>query len=96
MLDISKLLCSEVKHFSKAYIGIDALDECPDSDGTRDKFLTELMTLPSNVKLLITSRPNRCIEHMLEGAKCLEITAHDDDVRRHLAARNANEPLLTR
>ena len=94
--DISKLLRSEVKYFSKVYIVIDALDECPDNDRTRDKFLTELMTLPSNVQVLITSRPNSSIEHMLEDAKCLEISAREDDVRRHLVARISNEPRLTK
>ena len=46
--DISRLLRSEVKHFSKVYIVIDALDECPESDRTRDVFLTEILNLPSN------------------------------------------------
>ena len=92
--DISKLLRSELKRFSKVYIIIDALDECPEIDSTRDTFLTELLGLPSNAYLLVTSRPNNFIESILTEAKCLEISAHEDDVRRHVAARIANERLL--
>ena len=96
MVELSRLLKSHLQHFAKVYIVIDALDECPDSDRIRDHFLTELRNLPSNVQLLITSRPNSSIEHMLEAAKCLEISAHEDDVRRHLVARISNEPRLTK
>ena len=93
--DISRLLCSEIQHFSKVYIVIDALDECPESDRTRDVFLNELVKIPSNAYLLVTSRPNSLIESILTEAKCLEISAHVDDVRRHVAARIANEaPLM--
>ena len=93
--DISNLICSEVQRFSKVYIVIDALDECPESDRTRDVFLTELLKLPSNAYLLVTSRPNSLIESILTEARCLEISAHVDDVRQHVAARIANKaPLL--
>ena len=92
--DISRLLHSELKRFTKVYIVIDALDECPESDRTRDVFLTETLNLPSNAYLLVTSRPNNSIEKILTDAERLEIYAHDDDVRRHVAARITNEPLL--
>ena len=94
MSDILTLLHSEIQRSSKVYIIIDALDECPEIDRTRDIFLTELQRLPSNAYLLVTSRPNNYIEGILTEAKYLEISAHVDDVRRHVAARIANEPLL--
>ena len=94
--DISKLLHSEIKHFSKMYIVIDALDECPESDRTRDVLLSEILNLPSNAYLLVTSRPNNSIENILREAECLEISAHDDDVRRHVVARVAMETLLNK
>lgn len=73
---------------------IDALDECPDK--TRDNFLPVLVNFPQNLHILVTSRPNSFIEGILAEAKCLEISAHKDDVRRHLANRIANETLLMR
>ena len=94
--EISRLLCSEIQRFSKVYIVIDALDECPEVDRTRDIFLTELLRLPSNAYLLVTSRPNSFIESILTEAERLEISAHKDDVRRHVEARIAKEPLLVK
>ena len=90
--DILKLLHAEIQRFSKVYIVIDALDECPESDRTRDVFLKGLEDLPSNAYLLITSRPHSSIESRLTKAERLEISAHVDDVRRHVAARIENEP----
>ena len=37
--ELSKLLQSEVRHISKVFIVIDALDECPESNRTRESFL---------------------------------------------------------
>ena len=73
---------------------IDALDEFSESGSTRDRFLAELVDLPSDVHLLVTSRPNSSIEQRFAEAECLEISAHENDMRRHLAARIANESLL--
>ena len=73
---------------------IDALDECRENDRSRDSFLVELMAFPSNVHLMITSRPNQSVEHMLKAAKTLEISAHEQDLQRYLAAKIANNSSL--
>ncbi len=75
---------------------VDALDECSESGSTRERLLAELVDLPSEVRLLVTSRPNSAIEQLFVEAECLEISAHEDDMRRHLAARIASESLLMR
>lgn len=90
--ELLSLLQSQVQRFAKVYIVIDALDEFP--DGLRDTFLAELKKLPSSVHLLVTSRPDSSIESNLPDPKRLDISAHDDDVRQHLAARIANNSLL--
>ncbi len=92
--ELSRLLQSQIQSFAKVYIVVDALDECPESGSTRDRFLAELVNLPSDVHLLVTSRPNSSIEQHFAEAECLEISAHENDICRHLAARIANESLL--
>ena len=66
---------------------VDALDECPHTDGTRETLLSVLQKLPSNTHLLITSRPDAFTEKEFAGAVPLEISAHEDDVIRYLTAR---------
>ena len=92
--EILRLLRAVIQGFQKVYIVIDALDECPEINRTRDIFLTELLRLPSNAYLLVTSRPNSFVESILGEAKRLQTSAHVDDVRRHVAARIAKEPRL--
>jgi ankyrin repeat domain-containing protein 50 len=91
-----KLLNSEVNQLSKVFIVIDALDECSESNGTRDSFLAEVRKLQPAVHLFITSRHTGSIEHEFEKAAHLEIRANDADVRKYLEHRTANEPQLVR
>ena len=66
---------------------VDALDECPHTDGTKETLLSVLQELPSNAHLLITSRPDTFTEKEFVGAVPLEISAHEDDVIQYLTAR---------
>jgi hypothetical protein len=54
--EYSSLLQTEVRRFPKVFIVIDALDECPESNGTRASFLAEIRKLQPNIHLLVTSR----------------------------------------
>jgi archaellum biogenesis ATPase FlaH len=94
--ELSRLLQNQVRRFGKVFIVIDALDECPEIDRTRDVFLGEIRKLPSNIHILVTSRPNTVIEQAFAGASRLEIYAHDNDVRRHVVARLETQSLLAR
>lgn len=90
-----KLLQSEIHHFSKVFIVIDALDECLDREGIRS-FLPELQKLPPNTHLLVTSRYIRDIEHEFEKAARLEIYARDEDVKSYVEARMGEQHQLVR
>ena len=89
-----KLLQSEVQRFSKVFIIIDALDECPESKGTRDSFLAEIRKLQPSIHLLVTSRHIPTIECEFEKAAQVEIRARDEDVRRYLERRIKREHRL--
>ncbi|KAI9812564.1 MAG: hypothetical protein M1827_004553 [Pycnora praestabilis] len=94
--EYSRLLQSAAEGFSKVFVIIDALDECLESGGVRDRFTSEIRKLPPNTQMLITSRPTMTIERELEGASRLEIRASDYDIRLYLEARVMEERRLAR
>ena len=94
LTDCTDLLQSEARGFSKVFIVIDTLDECSESNGTRDSFLTEIRKLQPNVNLLIASRHISTIEREFENQARVEIRASDDDVRRYLESRIERERRL--
>ena len=96
LAECANLLQSEVRGFSKIFIVIDALDDCPESNGTRMSFLMEIRKLQPNIHLLVTSRYIPSIEREFEKAARLEICASDGDVRKYLECRIASEPQLVR
>ncbi|KFY05234.1 hypothetical protein O988_00146, partial [Pseudogymnoascus sp. VKM F-3808] len=85
--EIRTALNSVIHNYSKAYIIIDALDECTDIDGTRSELLTILRSLQAktNTSLMATSRFNATIELSFNEFPMLEIRASDEDVTRFVA-----------
>jgi hypothetical protein len=63
---------------------IDALDECPENNGTRESFLAEIRKLQTNIHLLITSRHISTIEREFEKVAQVGIQASGEDIRRYL------------
>jgi Cdc6-like AAA superfamily ATPase len=84
--EISKVLHSVITSFSRAFIIVDALDECPISDGGRTRLLSEIFDLRAKTEanLFTTSRFIPEIMKKFEGNVSLEIRAIDEDVRRYL------------
>lgn len=89
-------LKSEIGAFSKVFIIVDALDECSEDNNRRANLLDALLSLPKNVKLLVTSRPLPTIEIDLEGIARLDIRADDKDVRMYVKGRIPREKRLAR
>jgi Cdc6-like AAA superfamily ATPase len=85
--EISQTLQSVISEYSKAFIIIDALDECQDSVGDRKRLLAELFSLQSRTRLclLATSRSIPNIEKEFEGRSIrMEIRASDHDLKRYI------------
>lgn len=85
--EILKELHSITAAYSKCFIIVDALDECPNIDGGRRQFISELRKLQThaNVNILATSRMIPEIAQDLgTGYVSLEIRASDEDVGRYL------------
>jgi Cdc6-like AAA superfamily ATPase len=92
--EISGVLQSVVAAYSRAFIIIDALDECETSNGCRQKFLSGLFNLYTKcgANLFATSRPISSIEKEFEGNTILEIRASEEDVRRYLEGHISRLP----
>jgi hypothetical protein len=84
--EISKILHSIVADYSKAFIVIDALDECQTFDGGRWKLLSEIFNLQDKTGacLFATSRFIPEIKNEFERSILIEIRASDDDVQKYL------------
>lgn len=70
--------------FSKVYVIVDALDECPEVQC----LLRELLRFQArpNVSLMVTSRLVNSISNLLFEADRIEIQARDEDIKRYLRA----------
>jgi Cdc6-like AAA superfamily ATPase len=85
--EISKVLHSVVIDYTRAFIIIDALDECKVSDGYRKRFLSEVFSLQAKAgaSLFATSRfiPGIMNEFKNRSTR-LDIRASDEDVQKYL------------
>jgi hypothetical protein len=87
--EILRVLQSVAKMYSRAFIIVDALDECQESDDSRAIFLSELFSLQTRheVNIFATSRHIPQITNQFNGSVRLEILAHKEDVRKYLDVR---------
>ncbi|RSL70100.1 hypothetical protein CEP53_002017 [Fusarium sp. AF-6] len=84
--DISKLLHGLSALYSRVFIIIDALDECPSRAGRRNMLLSEVMKLQTalSASVLCTSRPIPNIEAWFPAAVSIKVRASEHDVRKYL------------
>jgi ankyrin repeat protein len=85
--EISKALHSVVNGYSRAFIIVDALDECRVSDGDRKQLLLQIFDIQvrTGASLFATSRFIPEIEKEFKGRSAqLEIRASDEDLQRYL------------
>jgi Cdc6-like AAA superfamily ATPase len=72
--------------YSRVIIIVDALDECGDSDGKRQKFLSAILNLQrkTEANLFVTSRINTEIAKSLDPSISLDIRANEHDVKSYI------------
>ena len=78
------LLKTESEFFSRTYIVVDAVDECPERDNTRSRFIQTVINSVTNLSLLVTSREIVTIGDDLGEPVKLDIAASPDDVRSYV------------
>ena len=88
LYEISNALYSVIANCSRAFIIIDALDECSGTDRVLPRFMEELFSLQAKTgsSVFATSRPILGIPKDFErrGSSILEIRAKDEDMWRYL------------
>ncbi|KAJ7772269.1 hypothetical protein B0H16DRAFT_167196 [Mycena metata] len=92
--EVVDVLRSSLDVFSRVYVIVDALDECPEAQ--RWIFLRHLAALGPTVNLMITSRPHITPEASHRNLDILEIRAIDEDVRTYADARIEHSPRLSK
>src|SRR5579862_2268091 len=90
LAEISDLLVLESRSFSKLYVVVDALDECPAEANTQEKVLAVLHKL-FNLHLLITSRPHLDINSEFSSIQYLHIRADYKDLKAYVLTRLKND-----
>jgi len=94
--EISRVLHSTTRSYSRTFVVIDALDECTNSDNTRDRLLTEIFGLqtksPSKIYLFATSRFIPEVTNKFKDCMELEIRAADEDVERYIEGQISRLP----
>jgi Cdc6-like AAA superfamily ATPase len=96
--EIRTTIHSVLNNYFRAYIIIDALDECTDIDGTRSDLIDAVRDLQTkaDIRLMVTSRFGSGAEDLLEGALKLEIQANEADVKQYVAGRLDRFPKFVR
>ncbi|KAM6484132.1 hypothetical protein HDV62DRAFT_379491 [Trichoderma sp. SZMC 28011] len=95
LFEIQTALQSAAENYSTVFIIIDALDECQNSDGSRQKFLTELFSLQekSGCNLFMTSRViPEIVDRFNKTSISLEIRASTEDIERYLKGNTGQLP----
>ncbi|KAL0942303.1 uncharacterized protein CTRU02_200189 [Colletotrichum truncatum] len=96
--EMMKSLQAVGSSLSKAYIVIDALDECSAELGCRDKLISAILHLQKvcNINLFATSRFTTAIAASFEVKVELEIKATESDVRRYLDSHMSQLPMFVK
>ena len=87
--EVQNLLRLAIRGFNRAYIVVDALDECTEINENRETFVAELTSLLPDVSLLLTSRPLPHLERQLPNALQIELQAHNEDIIEYIKERAA-------
>ncbi|KAI7718814.1 hypothetical protein KC353_g3481 [Hortaea werneckii] len=101
--ELEKILLLSLRAYDQVFLALDALDESPEENDTRQTMLEQLETLvrkASNVKLLATSREVRAIQESMEilRTECINVADSkvDKDIRKFVASELCKDRRLSR
>ncbi|KZM20487.1 hypothetical protein ST47_g8336 [Ascochyta rabiei] len=87
--ELANALQAVVSELGTAYLVVDALDECSDSDGTRRQLLAHLRLTQQHagLQLMVTSRPLPDVVAEFPIATMLVVRADSDDVKQYVTGQ---------
>ncbi|KAK3297422.1 uncharacterized protein B0H64DRAFT_473534 [Chaetomium fimeti] len=85
--ELSRALATITGLYSRAFIVVDALDECQSANGCRPRLLSAVFNLQSQcgANFFATSRPMPEITDVFHGSIHLTVRAREEDVHKYLA-----------
>ena len=86
--DVMNVFDDVLKSFKKAYLIVDALDEC--SSGVRDILVQKLKAIQSTTSLIVTTRPIDSIVREFSEDVCIEIRASYGDLDKYITSMIAS------
>ncbi|KAJ7742073.1 hypothetical protein B0H16DRAFT_1728330 [Mycena metata] len=93
--EVVNVLNSSLERFSRVFIIVDAMDECPEFQ--REILLQQLAAMAKNVNLMITSRPNISTDSSaFPNLETLDIQAVQGDIQTFIHAQIKSSPHLSR
>ena len=85
------LLQDEAQNFTKFFVVLDALDECPEKyqdRDCRDKLLTVIHELGPGLRLLVTGRSHiKNVTEVFPDATVIKIRGTEEDIRKYVNSR---------
>jgi len=75
----------ELAKTQKIYLIVDALDECPNEDDSRNVLLQHLSHLRGTCNILLTSRSSVSISEYFDNHLTITITANESDIDKYIA-----------
>lgn len=94
LAECSEILRIELAACSRAFVVVDALDEC--DNRTQSSLISEMLRLPPTTSIMVTSRHAPSIENGQDQPRCIEIRARDADVKIYLEGQIEKESRLKR
>ena len=92
--ELTRIVIKQAQNFSDVFLVVDALDECSELEMRRSKLLNEIEKLPSNVRMLFTSRHFHKLHERFKNVPHIDIRATNEDIKRYVAARFDTEMCL--
>lgn len=96
LTQVTGLLSSLSSAFKALYVVVDALDECAESEESSLHFMSTVLSIGPQIKVLCTSRFSTTFTAYFAHAEKLEIFAQDEDVRMFLASEISRQSMLSR
>jgi Cdc6-like AAA superfamily ATPase len=100
---LEEILLSSTSQYDEVFLALDALDECPESEGARRNMLDGLERLSekaSNLRIFATSRELRDIRQCMDSLEAEVVTISsrpvDADIGRYVAGELSRDRKLSR
>ncbi|KAI7343490.1 hypothetical protein KC354_g15620 [Hortaea werneckii] len=101
--ELEKVLLLSFQAYNRVFLALDALDESPEENDTRQTMLEQVERLvqhASNVKILATSREVRDVQESMEMLKAERINVADskvdNDIRKYVVSELSKDRRLSR